>query len=1177
MPDDLAANGGAAMGAVMRDAVTLDDKYRADDGRVFLNGTQALVRMALLQQRRDRSAGLRTAGMVSGYRGSPLGTIDMEMTRAKRFLDTHDIRFVPGVNEDLAATALWGTQQIHLQDKPEWDGVFGLWYGKGPGVDRTGDAFRHANLAGSAAHGGVLALAGDDHTCKSSTTSHQSEYALVDAMMPILAPSTIPEMIEYGLHGWAMSRLSGCWTAMKVTADLTDRSVSMALDPATPSIIRPADLALPPGGLNIRWPDTPQEQEARLHLHKIPAALAYIRANRLNRVALGGAGARFGIVTTGKAYLDVRQALADLGIDEARAAALGIAVFKVAVPWPLEPESLRAFAAGLDEILVVEEKRPLIEGQVKDILYGLPADRRPRVTGKRDEAGAPLLRSHDELSAAAVAAAVARRLARCGREVADGEMLARLDRAAAGVPGIAGAVPKRTPYFCSGCPHNSSTKVPEGSRAHAGIGCHWMSQAMDRSTATYTHMGGEGANWVGLAPFVPTRHIFQNIGDGTYFHSGLLAIRAAVAAGVTITYKILFNDAVAMTGGQTHDGPLSPQAIAWQVRAEGVQRIAVVTDQPERYGPSAGLPPYVTVHHRDELDAVQREFREVPGVSALIYDQTCAAEKRRRRKRGRMDDPDRRVVINERVCEGCGDCSTQSNCLSVVPVDTEFGRKRQIDQSSCNKDFSCLKGFCPSFVTVEGGRLRKAKPAPAAAAPGAGAIATPEPVLPALDRPYSLLVTGIGGTGVVTIGAILGMAAHLEGLACSILDQTGMAQKGGAVMSHIVLARSPDRIHAARIAPGGADAVLGCDLLVAAGDEGLSRMRAGHTRAVLNARETITGAFTRDPDQRVPVPLLVQRVGAACGRPDAVDALDATAIATGLLGDAIMTNLFLLGYAWQKGLVPVSAAAIDEAIALNGAGVAANRAAFAWGRRAAVDLPTVTETALGAAKPAADTLSSDLDALVRRRVDELAAYQDAAYAARYRRLVDRVRRAEAAEVPGSTRLTEAVARSFHKLMAYKDEYEVARLYTDGAFLARLAGQFESGFRLRFHLAPPLLAARDPESGQLRKRSYGPWMLTAFKLLARLKVLRGTPFDPFGRTAERRAERRLIDDYEATVDQLLTGLAPDTLELALRIAVLPERIRGYGHVKEKAMAQAEAERRELLERFRSARPQRLAAE
>ncbi|CAO3356538.1 indolepyruvate ferredoxin oxidoreductase family protein [Azospirillum melinis] len=1172
MPDGVAVTG----------AVTLDDKYLAEHGRVFLNGTQALVRMALLQKRRDRAAGLRTAGLVSGYRGSPLGTIDMEMGRARSFLDAHDIRFIPGVNEDLAATALWGSQQIHLQDKPDWDGVFGLWYGKGPGVDRTGDAFRHANLAGSAGRGGVLVLAGDDHTCKSSTTSHQSEYALVDAMMPILNPSGIPEMIEYGLHGWALSRLSGCWTAMKVTADLTDRSVSMTLDPALPVIRQPTDLVLPPGGLNIRWPDSPQEQEARLHLHKIPAALAYVRANGLNRVALGsgsGGGARFGIVTAGKAYLDVRQALAELGIDEDRAAALGIAVFKVAVPWPLEPDSLRSFAAGLDEILVVEEKRPLIEGQIKDILYGLPADRRPRVTGKHDESGAPLLRSHDELSVAEIAVAVAKRLARSGVEL-DADALARLENSTAARPG--GPVAKRTPYFCSGCPHNSSTKVPEGSRAHAGIGCHWMSQAMDRDTATYTHMGAEGANWVGLAPFVPTRHIFQNIGDGTYFHSGLLAIRAAVAGGVNITYKILFNDAVAMTGGQSHDGQLTPQAIAWQVRAEGVQRIALVSDEPEKYGLSSGLPPYVTIHHRDDLDAVQREFREVPGVSALIYDQTCAAEKRRRRKRGKLPDPGRRVVINERVCEGCGDCSTQSNCLSVVPVDTEFGTKRTIDQSSCNKDFSCLTGFCPSFVTVEGGTLRKARPA-AAPTPDAnsGTDTLPDAlsdlVAPPLDRPYRLLVTGVGGTGVVTIGAILGMAAHLEGLACSILDQTGMAQKGGAVMSHIVLARRADQIHAARIAPGGADAVLGCDLLVAAGEDGLSRMQAGRTRAVLNRHETVTGAFTRNPEERLPLPLLVRRVTDACGGPAAVDALDATAIATALFGDAIMANLFLLGYAWQKGLIPLSAAAIDKAIVLNGTGVAGNRSAFAWGRRAAAD-----PGALAAAQPAkpssvAAPPPDDLDGLIARRVEQLTAYQNAAYAERYRLLVDRVRRAETAAVPGSSRLTAAVARSFYKAMAYKDEYEVARLYTDGAFLAQLAGQFEAGFRLRFHLAPPLLAGRDARTGHLKKSAYGPWMLTMFKVLARLKGLRGTPFDPFGRTAERRAERRLIGDYERAITEMLAGLTPKKLDLAVRIAGVPDRIRGYGHVKDRAMAQAEADLRDWPAQFRSTTPQRLAAE
>lgn len=1146
-------------------SITLDDKYTASSDRVYLTGTQALVRLLMEQQRRDRAAGLRTAGYVTGYRGSPLGGFDMALGNARRFLDAHDIRFQPGLNEDLAATALWGTQQVHLFDTPEWDGVFGVWYGKGPGVDRSGDAFRHANLAGTAPKGGVLLLAGDDHTCKSSTTSHHSEYALVDAMIPVLHPATVDEILEYGLHGFALSRFAGCWAGMKVTADLTDRTVAVGLDPSGPRIVLPADHPVPPGGFGIRWPDTPQEQEARLHLHKIPAVLAYLRANRLDRIAFGRKPARLGIATTGKACLDVRQALAMLGIDEARAQALGIAVYKVACTWPLETEGLRAFAEGLDELLVVEEKRPLIETQVKDALYNLPADRRPRVTGKADETGAPLLRSHDELSPSEIARVLAARVERLAPGSGIAEALARLP----GAPAVE-AAPKRPAYFCSGCPHSSSTRVPEGSRALAGIGCHYLAQGMERRTDTYTHMGAEGANWIGQAPFVPTRHIFQNIGDGTFFHSGLLAVRAAVAAGVTMTYKILFNDAVAMTGGQRHDGQLTPQAIAWQVRAEGVQRIAVVTDQPEKYGPGAGFPPSTTIHHRDDLDAVQRELREVPGVSALVYDQTCATEKRRRRKRGLMEDPNRRVFINERVCEGCGDCSRASNCVSVVPLETEFGTKRQIDQSSCNKDESCLNGFCPSFVTVEGGTFKRASAAAAGAPPAA---ALPVPAVTA-DRSCDILVTGVGGTGIVTVGAILGMAAHLDGCAFSVLDQTGLAQKGGAVMSHIRLAPAGTEIPAARIPDGGADVVLGCDLLVAAGADGLARMAPGRTRAVLNRHETITGDFTRHSDARLDLDGLVGRVKAACGA-DAVDAVNAIGLATALLGDSIAANLFLVGFAWQRGLIPLSAGAIDRAIELNGTAVAMNRAAFAWGRCAAADLASVEAKVAAKAAPQAPRQPLDLDELVRRREELLTAYQDAAYAARYRRLVDRVRTAEARAVAGSTRLTEAVARNLAKLMAYKDEYEVARLHSDGEFLARLKERYEGSPRLRFHLAPPLLAPRDPVTGLPRKQVYGPWMLHAFRVLAKLKRLRGTPFDIFGRTAERRMERRLIAQYEAGVEELIERLQPGTLDLAVRIASLPDRMRGFGHVKEEAVRKAEAEKAALMAQLR--KPALAAAE
>jgi indolepyruvate ferredoxin oxidoreductase len=959
-----------------------------------------------------------------------------------------------------------------------------------------------------------------------------------------------------------MSRWSGCWIAMKTIAETVDSSASVSVAPDRVGIVVPSDFEMPPGGLNIRWPDPPLEQEYRLMRHKLYAVLAFARANRLDRVVLDSPQPRFGIVTTGKSYLDVRQALEDLGIDEAHAAELGIRVYKVGMSWPLEREGIRQFAEGLQEILVVEEKRAVIENQLKEQLYNWREDVRPRVVGKFDEARNWILPSVAELSPATIARVIAARIAnfhtseriqeRLRFLAAKEEQLARL------TPAVT-----RAPWFCSGCPHNTSTRVPEGSRAAGGIGCHYMATWMpDRQTRTFTQMGGEGVPWIGQAPFTETRHIFTNLGDGTYNHSGLLAVRAAVAAGVNITYKILFNDAVAMTGGQHHDGNvLTVPMIARQVAAEGVAQFVVVADDPDKYPLDAGFPPHTPIRPRDELDQVQRELREVPGVTVLIYDQVCAAEKRRRRKRGTMVDPARRAFINEAVCEGCGDCSTQSNCLSIVPVETEFGRKRAIDQSSCNKDFSCVNGFCPSFVTVEGGRLRK----PPAQRGGDLFPPLPEPVLPALDQPYGILVTGVGGTGVVTIGALIGMAAHLEGRGVSVLDMTGLAQKGGAVFSHIRIAETPDEIAAVRIAAGGARLLLGCDLLVAASADGLAKIQKGLTRAVVNTHETITGGFVGDPDLAFPARATMDAIGEAAGA-GAVDFVEASRLAVSLVGDSIGANLFMLGFAWQKGLVPVSADALDRAIELNGVSLEFNRNAFRWGRRAAVDLAAVE--ALARPKTLAPALSTTLDEVIERRAADLVQYQNAAWAARYRRLVERVRAVEAERVPGRTELTGAVARALYKLMAYKDEYEVARLYTDGRFERRLREQFDGDFRLRFHLAPPLVARHDPQTGHLVKQAFGPWMLRAFRLLAGLKFLRGTAWDPFGRTAERRTERRLIDDYERVVGECLERLSPATHGTALALAVLPERIRGYGHVKERNLAEVKHAEARLLAALRA---------
>ncbi|MEE8532465.1 MAG: indolepyruvate ferredoxin oxidoreductase family protein, partial [Alphaproteobacteria bacterium] len=1153
--------------------VTLDDRYALEEGRVFLTGTQALVRLPMMQRRRDAAAGLNTACFISGYRGSPLGGLDRELWRAKRFVEENQIHFVPGVNEDLAATAAWGSQQVGLFPGARYDGVFAMWYGKGPGVDRSGDALKHANNAGTAALGGVLALAGDDHTCKSSTLPHQSEFAFVDASIPVLNPAGVQEFLDLGLYGWALSRYSGLWVGFKTVAETVDTSASVSVDPGRVTIALPEDFAMPVGGLNIRWPDPPLDQERRLHEHKLEAARAFVRANGLDRVIIDAPRPRLGIVTAGKSFLDVRQALDDLGIDEALAAEAGLRLYKPAMTWPLEPEGIRRFADGLEEILVVEEKRALIEPQIKDLLYDLPDDRRPRVVGKHDESGAWILPSNDELTPARIARVIADRIARYHTSARIDERLAFLAAKEAALEGV-GAPIERLPYFCSGCPHNTSTRVPEGSRALAGIGCHYMALWMERDTDTFTQMGAEGATWIGQAPFTATRHVFQNIGDGTYFHSGLLAIRAAVGANVNITYKILYNDAVAMTGGQPVDGPLSVPQITHELYGEGVKRIAVVADDTGKYARGTRFAAGVTLHHRDALDRVQRELRELPGVSALIYDQVCATEKRRRRKRGLIPDPAQRVAINTRVCEGCGDCGVASNCLSVVPLETEFGRKRAIDQSSCNKDFSCLKGFCPSFVTVEGGRLRKPK-----AADGEAALPeVPEPQLPALDEPYGILVTGVGGMGVVTVGALLGMAAHLDGKGVSVLDMIGLAQKYGAVTGHIRIAAHTDELHAARIAAGGARLVLGCDLVVAAGFDSLAKIDAGATRAIVNSHESPTGEFTRKPDLAFPGEELRRLVAEATG-PGGADFIDATGLATALIGDSIATNLFLVGYAWQKGLIPLSAAAIARAVELNGVAVEANKRAFHWGRVAAHDRAFVEARAAEAAPAAADDrrLSASLDEIIERRVGELTRYHNAAYAGRYTDLVGRVRAAEAETARGLTGLTEAVARAYFKLLAYKDEYEVARLFADGAFEQQIASQFEGDYRLRFHLAPPLFARTDPDTGVPLKSAYGRWMMTAFRVLARLKFLRGTRLDPFGYTRERRSERGLIDAYEKVIDELLSGLTHDNHALAVEIAGVPEHIRGFGHVKARHIEAAKVREADLLAAFRKPGARASAAE
>jgi indolepyruvate ferredoxin oxidoreductase len=1152
--------------------VKLDDKYDLGQRQVFVTGFQALVRLCLMQRELDRRNGLNTAGFVTGYRGSPLGNLDSQFLRAQQFLEKSHIRFQGGINEDLAATAVWGSQQAELRGEGKYDGVFAMWYGKGPGVDRTGDVFRHANFAGSARHGGVLALMGDDHTAESSTTAHQSEYHFIDVMIPILNPAGVQEVLDYGLYGWAMSRYTGAWTALKTMHETIESTAAIDASLERINIVTPDDFRMPEGGLNIRLHDQILAQEARLHDYKRDAMLAFVRANKLNRtITSGGRNPKIGIITTGKSYLDVRQAFDELGIDEIKCNEFGIRLYKVACVWPLSQRELKEFADGLDLIIVVEEKRSLIEVQVREELYGTA--NQPLCIGKKDEAGNWLFPVKGALDPNEVAICIGERLLNYHRNddiSARVERLKEFQRIAAETTDVA----QRIPYFCSGCPHNTSTVVPEGMRAYAGIGCHYMAQWMDRSTLGYTQMGGEGANWIGEAPFSERRHVFQNLGDGTYNHSGYLAIRAAIASNTNITYKILFNDAVAMTGGQPNDGGLTVPQIARQVAAEGAKRVVIVTDEPNKYRRGTTWPTGLTIHHRDELNAVQKELAETAGVTVLIYDQTCAAEKRRRRKRHTFPDPDKRVIINELVCEGCGDCGVQSNCVSVQPLETEWGRKRTIDQSSCNKDFSCIKGFCPSFVTVHGAKLKR----------GTGVAADqslaqlPEPKLPAIERTYNIIVTGVGGTGIVTIGGILGMAAHLEGRGVGVLDMAGLAQKGGAVFSHIRFAEKPKDIHAIRVAAGRADLVLGGDIVVAGGRKVLAAVKNGATQMVINTNEFLPGEFTRNADFSLPSERLKRVIVTDAGR-DNTHFIDASGMANALFGQSIGANMFLVGYAYQLGAIPLSAAAIERAIELNGEAVAMNRAAFHWGRRSVVDRAAVEALAkpAGEARSEAEHLSESFDEMLNRRVKFLTDYQDAAYASEYRSLVDKARAAESTRAPGKCGLADAVARYLFKLMAYKDEYEVARLYTDGSFEKQVKAEFDGEhLRFEFHLAPPLLAHRDKTTGLPRKMSFGPWLLPAFRLLAKMRFLRGTALDPFSYSLERRTERKLIEDYKATLDEVLARLTPENHHLAVGLAAIPEKIRGFGHVKQRHLVAAKADEAALIDQFRAGAPTLLKA-
>lgn len=1166
----------------MNTQVKIGDKYELEHGRAILSGTQALVRLLLMQRLRDERRGLNTRGYVSGYRGSPLGSVDQEMWRAKKYLDPKGIYFQAGVNEELAATAVWGTQQVNLFEDATCDGVFGMWYGKGPGVDRSCDVLRHANHAGSSAKGGVLVVAGDDHACKSSTLPHQTDLIFKALGMPLLYPASVQEFLDYGLHGWEMSRYSGCWVGFKGVTDVVDSTASVDISLDRVQVVTPTDFEMPEGGLSIRHPDLPTAQEVRLYGYKIPAAQAYARANRLDRIVIDDPTAKVGIITAGKSWLDTRQALSRLGLGDNG----GIRVCKIAMVWPLEPQILAKFVRGLDEIIVVEEKRSLLEEQVKDYLYHLPDDQRPRVSGKLDVPAFEarpnrwLLRPDAVQAPHEVAAVIARSLGL--------ELPKAMQHEQAALIAQHGGAPEqiqRPPHFCSGCPHNTSTRVPEGSRATAGIGCHGMATFIYPQTQMFCQMGGEGVQWVGQQPFVKTRHVFANLGDGTYFHSGTLAIRAAIAAKVPITYKILFNGVVAMTGGQPHDGTLSVAGISQQLAAEGVGEIVIVTDNLERYK-GVNLPHKIDVVHRDDLDGVQKRLRGYEGVSAIIYDQACAAERRRKRKRGTVEDPDRWVVINEELCEACGDCTRQSNCISVINKETALGVKRAIDQDACNKDYSCLNGFCPSIVTVEGGRRRKGR----ASEQGDRILPVPIPELPAVGRSYSIMVTGIGGTGVVTVGAILGMAAHIENRAVSILDMAGLAQKGGAVWSHLRIAEKDEDIATVRLDEGELDALIGCDLVVSASPETLSRCKPGVTRAVINNQGFQTGievrsiaeqARTGDASAKVgmlyPKHTLQDLVNASLGEQN-VFLLNASELAVKWLGQSMAANIFLIGVAWQRGLIPLALESIQEAIRLNGVAMEANLKGFDLGRRAAAGMledgmSLSAASSNGLQHVDSQTDEQSLKTFVEGRAKRLAAYQNEIYAERYRRQIAKITEAESRlrGMPG--KLTQSAALNLYKLMAYKDEYEVARLLTSEAFAKQVSEQFEGNYRLVYHLAPTWLTGKSAPASH--KRKFGTWLVPGLKMLARMKGLRGTAFDLFGVQKERKTERELIRRYEATLDEVSKDLTRDNFDIAVELANIGQEIKGYGHIKERYLHTANRHWAELLKKFRMERMSRIS--
>ena len=1116
----------------------LEDKYTLENGIRFLTGTQALVRIPLVQIRKDNKNNLKTACYISGYRGSPLGGYDQQILKNIDYLNANNIQFQPGINEELAATSLWGTQQSNLRGEGKYDGVFGIWYGKGPGVDRAGDALKHVNLAGTSKYGGVLALMGDDHICESSTTSHQSEFAMIDAMIPFFNPSGVQEILDYGLYGIHLSRQSGCWIGIKCVHDNVSSGATVDLNENRHLIKDVNSEFLTDEGLNIRLNDSPQAKEHRLHYHKIKVVKEFCKINKLNEIKYNFPNSKIGIVTTGKSYLDTKLAFEKIGIDKNLSKQIGIKFLKIAMPWPLENTIIEEFSQGLEKIIVVEEKRSLIETQIKEILFN--TNKNIKIIGKLDEENNDLFLSSGSLDPGIIAIKLYKHISQIHSSEKIQNNINNLKNLLKNNNNVLNI--ERTPYFCSGCPHNTSTKIPENTRAITGISCAYLVQSMERNNEGFTQMGSEGASWVGESVFSNTDHIFQNMGDGTYIHSGILSIRHAVAAKTKMTFKILYNDAVALTGGQALDGLPTVAQMSRQLESEGVKKIAIITDEPNKYKSRDKFSNNSKVYDRKEIIDVQIKLSQINDTTAIIYDQTCAAEKRRRIKKSILPEPNKKIFINEKVCEGCGDCGIQSNCISIVPVETEYGRKRQIDQSNCNKDYSCVDGFCPSFVSFVGDVKLKTNVNNSLIERINSTIS--EPILPEIQQSYGIMIAGIGGTGVVTIGAILATAAQIDGKGSGVLDMTGLAQKGGAVKSFLRIFNDPKEISTIRLSYGDTNLLMGFDLLVANDEEVLKTLDKQKTKSIINSDEIMTGEFTRDKNFFLPFDKMKENLINILGKNN-IDFMPSNTITNKILGDSILSNMFIVGNAYQSGLIPIKANAIEHAIQLNGVSIDENIHAFRLGRHSINMKEEILNLIYEKEK-----VITNFDEKFVDRYNFLIKYQNKKYADKYKELVDYVKKCEEKISVDIKNFSNAVAINYFKLMSYKDEYEIARLYSDNEFINKINETFEGNFKINYHLSPPIFSTKDKVTGYPLKINFGSWIMILFKFISLFKFLRGTYFDLFGYFEERKIERLLINNYKDRILEICSKLTIENYALAVEIASTPDQIRGFGYIKEK---------------------------